>query len=222
MTDHSPLTRDFRIRLIKLHRFADMVEETFVTQASALDAELTERARSFAPEQRAEFFEAHVDEYFELGDELPTVLRYSVLTAADSALESYLRDTCLVHADLVKSRLGLRDLKGTGIHRARSYLEKVASVSFPSGEAWTLVLRLHDLRNSIVHADGFVPAERQDLVRWARTMNGLHVTERGVISLSREFTPAALDAYDSFSLELDVACANLGLWGSVFPPVENE
>jgi hypothetical protein len=84
---HSPLTRYFERKLEKLSDFADLVENTLITRASELDAGLTVEAERFAEAERHEFFEHHAEDYFNLADALPTILRYSVLTGADTALE---------------------------------------------------------------------------------------------------------------------------------------
>src|SRR5437016_1913561 len=82
LTPDNPLTRDFTQRLWKLERFADIVEETLVNRAAALDAELETAAVGFREADRQEFYESHAEDFFELSDELPTILRYSIVTAA--------------------------------------------------------------------------------------------------------------------------------------------
>src|SRR5689334_16535228 len=126
MTFHNPLTREFERKLLKLRAFADLVEASLVSRAEALDTELTERAKDFAEDDRQEFFEFHAEDYFELADELPTILRYAVLTAADTGLEVYLNNTCETYAEVNKQSVRLGDLTGAGIERARKYLKKVA------------------------------------------------------------------------------------------------
>ncbi len=214
---NNPLTRDLSIRIEKLRSLAEMVEETLVARAEALGADLEERAKDFPETQRAAFFESYAEDYVELADELPSILRYSVLTSADIALESYLNGTCATWAELTGARVGLRDLRGTGIYRARAYLKKVAGVPFPDQTgSWLDVLRLHELRNAVVHADGMVPSNTQ-LKDWAVSIKGLRITSWHSISLERPFSGAALDAFEAFGGEVDQACAGLGLWESVFP-----
>jgi hypothetical protein len=59
-------------------------------EAYRFDTDLESMAIAFPEHERAEFYDSHVDDYIELADELPSMLRYSVLTRADSALEAYL------------------------------------------------------------------------------------------------------------------------------------
>jgi hypothetical protein len=218
MTENNPLTRDFGQRLTKLRGFAGLVEETLIARTAALDAELSARAETFPEDERQEFFEFHADNYFELADELPTILRYSVLTGADTALEAYLNNTCETYAELHGASVRLGDLKGTGIQRARQYLKKVAQVAFPDQTpTWTTVIRLHELRNCIIHADGIVETSQKDLRLLSDSITSLHITAHGTISLAREFTEIALDSYEKFAIEFDAACGELDLWRSVFP-----
>ncbi len=215
---HNPLTRQFTIKLRKLHDFAGVVEEAFVTRAEALDAKLAEKGDHFPETERFELFEYYAEDYFDLSEELPTILRYSVLTAADTAFEVYLNNTCETYAEVHDKTVRLNDLKDRGIERASQYLKKVAGVPFPDQHpAWAGVRRLHELRNSIVHADGVVPIDKAHLRQWARSIAGLSISDHGRISLGREFTAAALAAYEAFALPFDTSCADLQLWRSVFP-----
>ncbi len=73
---HNPLTGDLARKLAKLDGFAELVEETIVVRAATLDAELSAKAENFPEEERQEFFAAYLEDYVELADELPTILRY--------------------------------------------------------------------------------------------------------------------------------------------------
>jgi len=219
---HNPLTRDFEIKLVRLGRLADLVEDSLVAQAAELDARVSAEMERYSGEDRQDFYEFHAEDFYELGDELPTLLRYSVLTGADAGLEVYLNDTCATYAEVHQSTVKLADIHGVGIDRARTFLKKVARIPFPDkGPEWMLVKRLHELRNVIVHADGYVAPNRNDVRQWTTQIVGFHITQFGVISLARDFTGAALDAYHAFASRVDDACEQLSLWRSVFPPVED-
>jgi hypothetical protein len=218
---NNPLTREFERKLLKLQRLADLVEDSLVEHAAQLDARLSAEAERYPEPDRQEFFEFHAEDYYELADELPTLLRYAVLTGADTGFEVYLNDTCATYAEVHKATIGVTDLRGTGIERARDYLKKVAQIPFPDvNPEWTSVKRLHQLRNSIVHADGYIPPDGNDIRKWAPSIGGLQITPSGVISLTRDFTGSAIDAYHAFALQVDKACEQLALWRSVFPPLE--
>lgn len=218
---HNPLTREFERKLVRLETLAELVEESLAARAAELDARLSAEAESYPEDQRHDFFEYHAEDYFELADELPTLIRYSVLTGADSALEVYLNNTCEAYAEVNGATVTLKDLRGTGIARAREYLRKVARMPFPDlGSQWILVERLHKLRNAIVHEDGYVPPSRTDVRQWCKSIPGLRITGSGVISFSRDFVPSAVAAYQEFATQVDDACVDLSLWQWFFPPVD--
>jgi hypothetical protein len=219
---YNPLSRFYHRKLDHLARLADLVEVTLVTQAAELDARLATEAERYTDEERQDFYEYHAEDYYELADELPTLLRYSVLTGADSGLEVFLNDTCETYAQVHHATVSLGDLRGAGIERARAYLKKVARIPFPDTSVeWTAVKRLHLLRNAIVHADGYIPPEKEEVRKWCSSIPGLKITAVGEISLAREFTGAALATYRAFVDKVDDACQPLNLWYSVFPPIED-
>ena len=215
---HNPLTRECEIKLAKFEVFAELVEETLLNRAAELDARLSAEADKYPAEDRQEFFEYHAEDFLELADELPTILRYGVLTGADTALEVYLNNTCETYAEVHGATVGLADFHGTGIERARNYLKKVARIPFPDEQPeWTNIKRLHELRSAVVHADGYVAPSRTILRQWCETVSGARITSSGVITLDRQFTSFALSTYRSFVAKVDEACADLSLWHSVFP-----
>jgi hypothetical protein len=222
MTHHGPITRDLGIKLDRLEQFATVVEETLSSKATAFDAEVSAGAASLDHEVRQDYFEYHAEEFAELSDELPTVLRYAVLAAADTALETYLNNTCQTYAEVENAQVRLDDLTGRGIRRARSYLTKVAGIAVPGGSTWTNVIRLHELRNCVIHADGHVSTSLAELRAWSPSIAGLQITEWGQIRLAREFTSEALKAYRAFAEGVDDACSGLRLWLSVFPVEDAE
>jgi hypothetical protein len=216
MTDWR-LARAFTQRLIQLRRFAAMVEETLVDRAAALDSELA-AAAGLTQHEREDLVDSYALDFLELGEELPTVLRYAVLTAADTASEAFLNSTCAAYAHVSGTKIRVTDLKGSGIQRAREYLKKVAAVQFPDDRpTWTTVTRLHELRNCIVHAEGVVAASRLDLRKWSADVRGLRISDHGVITLDAQFTEFALNAYEAFAADVDQCTDNLGLWKLELP-----
>jgi hypothetical protein len=69
MTDWQ-LARAFIRRLLKLRRFSDIVEQTFVERAAALDAELA-KASNLPEHEREDLVDWYAGDFFELGEELP-------------------------------------------------------------------------------------------------------------------------------------------------------
>ena len=215
---HNPHTQWFDETLYKLEQFDALVETMLKHEIAKLEAHLDTQAKALSESDRIEYFDWHAEDFFELSTQLPTVHRYSIITAADSALETYLTDTCNTYADLRGASLRLTDLAGRGLVRAHHYLKKVAMIEFPEGlPDWVAVLRLRELRNCIVHADGQIEEHRAELLNWIKAQDGISVSSGGTVTLHASFTTTALNWYRSFGGTLDVATNSLGLWGAIFP-----
>jgi hypothetical protein len=216
----NPLAREFTQKLFKLHRLADLVEDTLVERSVALESELRDAAATLPDDERLDLFEHYSDDFFELSAHFPTTLRFAVLIAADTACEVFLNDICKAFQDSNAQSIHLSDLRGAGIEKARTYLKKVVLVEFPDGDpAWVKVRHLHQVRNSIIHADGIVRPNEQELRTWSGSMPGLTISAGGTITLERQFTTAAIDAYEDFSAVMDLRTGGMGLWNE-FPFIE--
>lgn len=214
----NPHTVWFRDTLYTLGRFSGMVEEMLQREVAKLEAHLDAQAASLEAREKAEYFEYHAEDFFELSTQLPTIHRYSVITAADSALEIFLTDTCNSYAKLTQASLRLDDLAGKGLRRAQQYLKKVASIDFPDSlSAWVSILRLRDLRNCIVHADGQIAEDRIDLIKWIKAEDGISISANGTVTFFAPFTSKALSWYEAFAEAFDGATKPLGLWATVLP-----
>jgi hypothetical protein len=160
-----------------------LVEDTLVAKLGEMGVQVSTKATGMNEDLRQDLYEYYAEDYFELSDELPTVLRYSVLTAADTALEAYLNDTCETYANLSNARVRLGDIVGKGVARSRDYLKKVAGIKFPDGlPIWRTVTRLHEVRNCIVHAEGYVPPAKAELRSWVGSLPGFDLSYSGTVS----------------------------------------
>lgn len=55
------------------------------------------------------------------------------------------------------SNLSVRDMKGTGIDRAKLYLKKVVGLDLHvEDKPWREIKALNKIRNTLVHSDGFI------------------------------------------------------------------
>jgi len=200
------------------------VEKFLATEMAALNSRIEAGSAAYAPEDHQDYFEAaHLDDYMELSQELPTILRHSILTAANSALEQYLNETCRAHAEVTKTRLDVADLAGTGLRQAQVYLKKVGGMIFPDhDESWVAVQRLRELRNSIVHGDAYVHESNAPLISWLEKCRGVKISASHFVTLEAPFVGEALTWYERFAEVFDEACEPLSLWFSVFPPLPVE
>ncbi len=68
--------------------------------------------------------------------------------------EESLNHLCDGYQRYLNLKLGLKDIKGTGIQRSTAYLEKVADFKLPGKSLWDSVLDIQKVRNCIVHSAG--------------------------------------------------------------------
>jgi len=218
---YNPHTRELYETLMRLREYASAVEGFLEREAEALGSRLEEEAKRFPEDERGEYFEVHALDIVEISHEMPTLLRHSVVTAADAALERYLMDTCRTHATLNQKPWPPSPPWRSPLGGARKYLKSVAGIAFPDQDrSWTAVLRLRELRNAIVHADADV-SSLAALRQWLQEQEHVTVSVDYTVSFETHFLDDALSWYRQFAEALDSACEQLGLWASVFPPEED-
>ena len=123
---HNPETRDLKRRLKRLSSLARIVEETLEAQPNTLDTKVTIVAATLVGEARDDYIEWHAEDFFMLDDELPTLLRFSILVGAEAALEAYISRTCDSYATETSAKVRYTDIRGTGVDRMRDYLKSCA------------------------------------------------------------------------------------------------
>jgi hypothetical protein len=216
LTQNNPLTRYFEESLARLGRYTSGVEAFLATEVEALDKRVTAGAELLSPDERQDHVEWYAEDFVELSEELPTTLRHSVLIAANSALEQYLDATCRAHIEVSKSPVVLRDIAGSGLQRAHRYLKKIAGIEFPDqAKAWVDVVRLGELRNCIIHAEGYVHESNAARAEWLGTFPGVRISADRTVRLDALFISEALTRYEQFGEAFDNACPTT-LWRTVF------
>lgn len=156
-------------------------------------------------EKRSVLAEFYSDEQSTLGTVFTTTLRYSVLATAHTLLESSLNAICAAEKKRYGHRLGLTDVAGQGIARARLYLTKVCGVRFPDATAaWNRMAILADLRNVIAHANGDVSnVKREEKVRnIVKNTPGLKLRNGRYLEVSDDFVRDTLSKMGDFFSEV--------------------
>lgn len=95
-------------------------------------------------------------EFFYIAEEFPILLRYSFLVTCYSYLEHEFIKECKIQKKSKSLQLNVTDLNGNGIKRAKDYLIKVANIDFQIDESWNEIMNIAEIRNSIVHSEGFL------------------------------------------------------------------
>lgn len=163
-------------------------------QADAVCAELGDDAAVEA------YLDEHSHIYDALSEHYPSMIRQAMFVSAYGRLEHLLNELCQQLQEERRLPIGLKDLKGAGLQRAKDYLKKVCGIAFPDeGTAWATIMGLAEIRNVIAHREGAL--KKSDKKAWTylekhQSQVTLDVTH-GLI-FSDEFVPAVLDVFVSF------------------------
>jgi hypothetical protein len=101
-------------------------------------------------------------------DAVPRVLRYAMVMATFTAIETSLDTICGAVSRERRFDLTVADIRGTGIVRAHTYLTKMAGLNLDHlAQDWAELRDWQRLRNCIAHANGQVSrmSEAKDLRR---------------------------------------------------------
>jgi hypothetical protein len=203
---NSRCIEDFAVRLRRLEHYSEMVETFLASEAAALEARVVAGMNEHPPSDRQDYFEAFLDDILEVSEDLPSLLRFSLVTALDSAVEQLLVCSCQSYAKLMGLTLAQGDIRGSTLERTRRYLKEIVRVPFPDHtQDWVHILRFRDLRNAIVHRDGTVDAAGQPLRQWLLTQPGITLKGGHTIALAASFIGHAIAVCNSFSHDLDAA-----------------
>jgi len=166
------------------HQIADLVHARTVAtiQEMANDSESSEFASMFDgyPQEEAATAAAVY----------PNVLLSSLFASSYFFFEYDLNRVCHLLRDAQQYELKLGDISGSGIHRAKTYLNKVAGIPFPEDAAlWQEIVSYGQLRNLISHNGGVLDssdaARKADL--FVRGHSQLAINDEGWVTLSPEF-----------------------------------
>jgi hypothetical protein len=171
----------------QLRGYAHALEGALEDEKRRLQKQSEEQASKMTEVERMDFYEWVSDDFYRLGETFPKILRYSLFVHTYSLLENtLLRIAEHLHVSQ-KLELSPSDLRDEGIVRAKTYLKKVARVSFPDGGAdWQDILALNHIRNIVVHKAGYFPEDHSK----RQQIDALLTKWSGEISLDniRQFT----------------------------------
>ncbi len=72
-----------------------------------------------------------------------------------SLFEDYINQLCLILKKVNRSNVALKDIRGSGIERAKTYLKKEVGIPFPSDDdSWKKILDAQLIRNIVAHNGG--------------------------------------------------------------------
>ena len=119
-------------------------DEIYKNKVSELNAEEKEKFEQFA-----------IGVHWKLHDVFPVFQWSSIFNSAFNMFEKHINDLCKIYEKETTIRIGLKDLKGQGIERAKLFLSKVIGITnvFDSKE-WSEIQDYLKVRNVLVHTSG--------------------------------------------------------------------
>jgi hypothetical protein len=142
----------------ELELFSELIEHFevyFFEQATDYKKRMAKEVLKAPSFKRRELFENLEEDLISLSESMPIITRQSIFISLIAFFENYLNSTCGMLKKYKETKLALSDISGSGIFRAKNYIEKVIGVDFPSKEpVWENITIYIKLRNIMVHADG--------------------------------------------------------------------
>lgn len=206
MTEFEAFRRETLERLDKLKTSVVILEESLVLYRKNLDDEMEKVIASIDPDHWR-YYHAHIySEFDEIEQDLPSVLRSSVLVHVYSVFEYILNQLCELYRNKKELSLSMKDLKHDGIMRAKVYLKKVAEAAFDAeGQEWNQIVLINKIRNILVHSGGVLSQSHADFVAINQHVNArdaLSISEVNRIIIGKGYVEFAISTFKSFLLVL--------------------
>lgn len=154
-----------------------------------------EWVRPNASEHRSfDFGSTAADGYLRFGGQLPSVLRAMVFIYAYGRFEYSMHTLCKLLQAVFGARCGPEDLKGKGLQRSRTYIEKVIGIEWtlPAFEAMKEASVYGALRNAVVHNNGVLPEREKEAERYIKSKPGIVMNQDRVLEFEAQFVVSAM------------------------------
>jgi hypothetical protein len=135
--------------------------EAFIASASAA-LPLNEDDRLRLRDEPAAELDVGVsfEHFIEQTEVFPNILRRSVFLSTMILTESVLDQICDLIQYRARSPISVRELRGSGLVRAASYIHQLAGFQISSLPQWPEIRRLQEIRNILTHSNGAVASSR--------------------------------------------------------------
>ncbi|MDO8335614.1 MAG: hypothetical protein Q7T74_02410 [Candidatus Saccharibacteria bacterium] len=154
----------------------------------------------------------YADELYRIDRVFRRSFRYSALVTIHALLETSMNSMCMFLQKKHNIGVGLQDIKGEGIERARLYLSKVCGIKFPeTSHEWQELQKLNQVRNCIVHTNGDISLviSPKKLKMIVQNTHGLEIEAERYLIIDNSYLTAAISWLRSLFLELhDAALPN--------------
>lgn len=149
-------------------------------------------------------YRSDLSSYF--GEVFPQYQTRSLLLMLVSLFEDYMNQLCLSFESEQSLCCCFKDINGSGIERAKKYLEKVAKVHIPvDSSAWVKITQARDIRNLVAHNAGHLDKQSHSKQLGIVGINihlKLHEFARDHLEIEPSFVKEIVDAMTEFVKEL--------------------
>lgn len=134
--------------------------------------------------------------------DLAPAMRYSFVVLMHTVFETRLRAFCSDMQSERRISISLRDLRGSSIEQARTYLTKLVKLQVADFPDWQHLRTLQKVRDCIVHAFGYVAElskEKEEGIRELASQSiGLTIDDYGRLALTKRFCDEHLSCLATF------------------------
>ncbi|EKC5521600.1 TPA: hypothetical protein ACPVW6_000954 [Vibrio parahaemolyticus] len=144
------------------------------------------------------------DQLIDLEFNFYRVNRISSILSMYAYLENTLNRICYQKQREFNLLISVSDFSGNGIFRARNYLEKFKLVDFSDSVcngAWSNLINLNKLRNSLIHAEGDIEQTKKITSKTIQGIKGLSLFG-STIMISHDYVVEALSEIEKFLVYL--------------------
>ena len=142
-----------------------------------------------------------VEDLFER--DLTPAMRYGFVVLVQTVFETRLRKFCSEIQTERSIPVGLAEINGSQIDRARVYLSKLARLPVADFPEWQHMRRMQKIRDCIVHAYGYVTESRNEReVRELANRDGITIGDFGRLVVTRSICEAYVDHMAGFFARL--------------------
>jgi hypothetical protein len=176
-----------------LKTMEDFVADSEKDEVSALEKGL----EALTPEQKDEYWQWHYPIHWQ--EIFSNRLRASFIMQLCSFIEGELNEISKRVEVISNAPIGVSDLRGSTLSKPKKFLQAFGRFESPSEEIWTVIERIFDVRNVMVHAAGFSGAYRdhKKIVDFATKVPGLTLQNEH-IQADRLFCEYCLETVTEF------------------------
>ena len=135
--------------------FCKLMESALKQEKLKFDEIYKTKVSALSEDEKVNFERFLIEVHWKLHDVFPTMQWNSIFNTAYTIFENHMNELCKILAKNTVTELGLKDIKGLGIERAKIFISKVIGIKdvFSSSE-WEEIKEYSRVRNILVHTSG--------------------------------------------------------------------